>query len=259
MKRAINDGHTQMKIRLTNPGTSAPPTPRCSQGIERLAGGKRRSDEADGVSHGGYAEDEQGPGGAKEAMKALFPMFVKLEGRSCLVVGAGKTGEAKIASLLSCGARVHVVALAGTERVEAWHRERALQWEARAFHPSDLDGAFLVVAATNSSETNQNIFHEARQRQIPCNAVDDPAHCDFFYPAVVRRGPLQIAISTAGFSPALAQRLRRQLEQQFAPEYGAWIEELGRYRRQLFAQDLRPPERRRLLHLAASHDPGSMK
>ena len=192
-------------------------------------------------------------------MKALFPMFVKLAGRSCLVVGAGKTGEAKIASLLGSGAHVRVVALAATERIEAWHRERVLQWEARAFRPSDLDGAFLVVAATSSARTNGHIFREARQRQIPCNAVDDPAHCDFFYPAVVRRGPLQIAISTAGFSPALAQRLRRQLEQQFAPEYGAWLEELGRYRRQLFAQDLRPPERRRLLHLAAGHDPGSMK
>lgn len=191
-------------------------------------------------------------------MKALFPMFVKLDGRSCLVAGAGKAGEAKIASLLGSGARVRVVALAATEQVEAWHRERALEWEARAFDPSDLDGVFLVVAATNSAETNEHIFREARQRQIPCNAVDDPAHCDFFYPAVVRRGPLQIAISTAGFSPALAQRLRLQLEQQFGPEYGGWLEELGRYRRQLFAQDLRPAERRRRLHLAASSQPGRM-
>ncbi len=119
---------------------------------------------------------------------------------------------------------------------------------------SDLDGIFLVIAATNSSDVNAAIFHEARQRNILCNVVDDPEHCDFYYPAVVRRGDLQLAISTNGQSPALAQRIRRELEMQFGPEYARWLEELGRDRQQLFASKMDPEQRRRLLHELASRE-----
>ena len=182
-------------------------------------------------------------------------MFLKLEGRNCLVAGAGSVGEPKIASLIGAGARVRVVSLQVTEQVKAWHREGKILLERRAFEVSDLERTFLVIAATNSAETNQIVFREAQQRGILCNAVDDPAHCDFFYPAVVRRGRLQIAISTAGLSPALAQRLRRELELRFGEEYGDWLEELGTYRRQLFARDMEAEERRQLLHLAATRFP----
>jgi siroheme synthase-like protein len=181
-------------------------------------------------------------------------MFVKLEGRRCLVVGAGKVGEPKIASLIACGARVRVVALAATEQVEAFHRDKVISLERRAFDVSDLDGVFLVVAATNCVATNELIFRQGQHRRILCNVVDDPAHCDFFYPAVVRRGPLQIAISTAGRSPALAQRLRREFETQFGEEYGEWLEELGRDRQQLFNRGIAAEERRRLLHDSASRE-----
>jgi precorrin-2 dehydrogenase/sirohydrochlorin ferrochelatase len=181
-------------------------------------------------------------------------MFVKLDDRSCLVVGAGTVGEPKIASLLACGARVRVVAPRVSEQVKTWHREKTIAWERRAFEPSDLNGVFLVIAATNSRETNQLIFREAQRRKILCNVVDDPPHCDFFYPAIVRRGQLQIAISTAGLSPALAQRLRRDLEVQFGQEYGNWLEELGRYRHELLASDLAEQERRDLLHLSVSKE-----
>lgn len=190
-------------------------------------------------------------------MPNLFPMFFKLEGRNCLVVGAGKVGEPKIASLIGAGARVRVVSLASTEQVKAWHREGLIALEIRGFEASDLEGSFLVIAATNSPQTNEFVFHEAERQRILCNVVDDPTHCDFFYPAVVRRGKLQIAISTSGLSPALAQRLRRELEVQFGEEYGEWLEELGRYRRELFAEDLDVEERRRLLHLAASEPESS--
>jgi precorrin-2 dehydrogenase/sirohydrochlorin ferrochelatase len=181
-------------------------------------------------------------------------MFVKLDGRSCLVVGAGKVGEPKIASLLACGACVHVVALEATEQVQTWDREGTITWERRAFEPSNLDGVFLVIAATNSREINDLIFREAQRRRILCNVVDDPPRCDFFYPAIVRRGQLQIAISTAGLSPALAQRLRRDLEAQFGREYADWLEELGRYRQELLASDLAAQERRALLHLSVSKE-----
>jgi precorrin-2 dehydrogenase / sirohydrochlorin ferrochelatase len=184
----------------------------------------------------------------------LFPMFMKLEGRSCLVVGAGAVGEPKISSLITAGASVRVVALQATAAVAEWAQCGAITWEARAFNSSDLDSIFLVIAATNSSDMNAAIFHQARQRNILCNVVDDPEHCDFYYPAVVRRGDLQLAISTNGQSPALAQRIRRELEMQFGPEYGAWLEELGRARQQLFASKIDPEQRRRLLHELASRE-----
>ena len=185
---------------------------------------------------------------------SLFPMFLKLEGRSCLVVGAGKIAESKIRSLLTAGANVRVIAPSATPAVIAWERAGVLDRHAREFEPADLDGAFLVVAATSSIQVNDRVFREAQARQILCNVVDDPERCDFYYPAVVRRGDLQVAISTAGKSPALAQRLRREFEAQLAPIYAGWIEELGRVRKQLFARSLDVDERRKLLHELASRE-----
>src|SRR5690242_8799454 len=144
-------------------------------------------------------------------MGTLFPMFLKLEGRHCLVVGAGNIAESKIASLLEAGAEVVVVAPQGTEQVQVWERQGRLVWHRRTFQELDLEGCFLVVGATSSVQVNDVVYRQAKARDVICNVVDDPPRCDFYYPAVVRRGPLQIAISTSGFSPALAQRLRREL------------------------------------------------
>ncbi|MBS1849531.1 MAG: bifunctional precorrin-2 dehydrogenase/sirohydrochlorin ferrochelatase [Acidobacteria bacterium] len=185
---------------------------------------------------------------------SLFPIFLKLQGRSCLVVGAGRIGEPKIQSLVAAGAKVRVVAPLATAQVADWAEAGALRWEQREFRSTDLEGVFLVIAATASPEVNAAVFQEAQARHILCNAVDDPEHCDFYYPAVVQRGDLQVAISTAGHSPALAQRLRRELEEQFGPEYEAWVEQLGTIRQQLFASNMDPEERRRLLHELASQE-----
>lgn len=182
----------------------------------------------------------------------LFPMFLKLEGRNCLVLGAGSVGETKIRSLLDCGARVHVVAPAASQAVRDWAERGELTWAARNYEPSDLDGVFLVVAATSSAEVNHEIYRDAQGRGILCNVVDDPPYCDFYYPAVVRRGQLQIAISTAGLSPALAQRIRKQFEEQFPPAYGTWLENLGQQRESLFRQGGDPEARRKTLHEIAS-------
>ena len=184
----------------------------------------------------------------------LFPMFLKLEGRSCLVVGAGKIGESKIRSLLAARAKVRVIAPWATPAVEAWERAGVLTRQAREFEAVDLDSTFLVVAATSSIKVNDQVYREAHRRQVLCNVVDDPERCDFYYPAVVRRGDLQVAISTAGKSPALAQRLRREFEAQLAPVYAGWIEELGRIRKQLFGRKLDPEHRRKLLHQLASRE-----
>lgn len=185
-------------------------------------------------------------------MTALFPMFVKLRGRRCLVVGGGAIAEGKIESLLACGANVVVVAPEVTEKLADWSREECLVWYARRFQPADLENAFLVVAATGVDAVNESVFREAEARGIMCNAVDEPERCHFYYPAVVRRGPLQIAISTSGLSPALAHRLRIELEQQFGPEYEAWLQELGALRRLVFAERDDPRRRARILQRLAS-------
>jgi precorrin-2 dehydrogenase/sirohydrochlorin ferrochelatase len=183
---------------------------------------------------------------------SLFPMFLKLEDKRCLVVGAGKIGESKIRSLLVAHARVRVIAPSATPTVSAWAQAGVLDWEARAFQAEDLNSIFLVVGATSSIEVNDAVYREAQARHILCNIVDDPERCDFYYPSVVRRGDLQVAISTAGHSPALAQRLRREFEAQLAPVYAGWLEELGRTRKELFARPLEPERRRTMLHSAAS-------
>ena len=185
-------------------------------------------------------------------MKTLFPMFMKLEGRQCLVVGAGTIGEPKIRGLLPTGAKIRVVALEASEAVREWARSGEITLEERAFVLPDLDGAFLIVVATSSRELNEFIFLEAQSRNILCNVVDVPEQCDFYYPAVVQRGDLQIAISTSGQSPSLAQRIRQQLESQFGPGYAQWVAELGETRRRVLASDLDSERKRQLLQSLAS-------
>jgi precorrin-2 dehydrogenase / sirohydrochlorin ferrochelatase len=184
----------------------------------------------------------------------LFPMFLKLSGRPCLVVGAGTVARSKIASLLEVGGRVRVVAPEATPQVRSWARSNKVEWHQRPFQPDDLEGVFLVVAATSSTGLHQRIFEEARRRGVLCNIVDVPALCDFYYPSVVQRGALQIAISTAGRSPAVAQRLRKQLEDQFGPEYEEWVGQLGEARDKLFSTKLDQEERKRRLHELASEE-----
>ena len=184
----------------------------------------------------------------------LFPMFLKLSARPCLVVGAGAVAESKIASLLEAGGRVRVVAPEATPQVRSWAQSNTIEWRQRPFQPDDLDGMFLVVAATSSTELHERIFDEATRRGVLCNIVDVPPLCDFYYPSVVQRGALQIAISTAGLSPALAQRLRKQLEDQFGPEYEEWLMRLGEAREKLHSAKMDPEERKRLLHQDASEE-----
>ena len=144
----------------------------------------------------------------------LFPLFLKLEGKQCLVVGAGAVGLEKVESLLRCGASIRVVAPQAVARVQQLNSRGEIEWLARCYEPEDEDGCDLVIAATNDREVNQAVFEEASRRSILCNTADDPPLCDFFFASIVQRGDLQIAISTAGESPALAQRLRREIDAQ---------------------------------------------
>ncbi len=187
-------------------------------------------------------------------MSSLFPMFMKLEGKQCLVVGAGKVGEPKIGGLIETGARIRVIAIKASETVREWANAGKIELELRPFTGDDLGGMFLLIVATASRVLNETIYREAQRRGVLCNVVDDPPHCDFFYPAVVRRGDLQIAISTAGQSPSLAQKLRRQLEQQFVPGYAEWVAELGETRRLVLASDLNRERKLELLHSLANQE-----
>lgn len=187
-------------------------------------------------------------------MPSLFPMFMKLEDRRVLVVGAGKVGESKIAGLLDTGALVKVVAREASEAVVQWARAGLIELEERAFTTEDLADVFLAVVATSSPILNELIFTEAQSRSVLCNVVDVPEQCDFFYPAVVKRGDLQIAISTSGQSPSLAQRLREQLEEQFGAAYTEWVAELGATRREVLKSNLPQEQKRELLKSLASRE-----
>lgn len=187
-------------------------------------------------------------------MTSLFPMFMKLEGRQVLVVGAGKVGEPKIAGLLDTGANIRVVAREASVAVSEWALEGKLVLELRSFSPDDLDGVFLAVVATSSRSLNEHIYHEGHRRGVVCNVVDVPDLCNFFYPAVVHRGDLQIAVSTNGQSPSLAQKIRQQLEKQFGPGYAAWVAELGETRKLILASDLDKERKLDLLHSLVSRE-----
>ncbi len=187
-------------------------------------------------------------------MASLFPLFLKLEGRRCLVVGAGKVAEQKIGPLLASGTDVLVVAPEGARTVRQLAKNGRLQWEQRGFVPGDLNGVTLVVTATGDRALNQEIFRLAGERNVLCNAVDEPENCNFYYPSIVRRGDLQIAISTGGNSPALAQRLRTELEEQFPEEYESWLAWLGKVRGLFFRAKVEPQLRVRALHRVASRE-----
>jgi siroheme synthase-like protein len=183
---------------------------------------------------------------------SLFPAFLRLQKRLVVVIGGGAIATDKIPALLQTGARVRVISPKVTPKIAEWVRNREVEWLPKLFDGDDLSGAFLVVAATALRDLNESVFLQADARNILCNAVDDIDHCHFFYGSIVQRGDLQIAISTNGKSPALAQRLRKELEQQFGPEYAMWLEWLGAAREVLRAQATEPEAVKQWLHLLAS-------
>ena len=182
----------------------------------------------------------------------LFPIFLKLEGRKCVVVGGGAIAEQKLTSLLEAGASVIVIAPAATAAIQQYAEEGAIAWKKKTFEPVDLDGALLAVSATADRQVDERVYREAERLGVLCNAVDDPPRCHFYYPSVIRRGDLQIAISTNGKSPALAQRLRKELEVTFDSSYEQWLEWLGRVRELYFNSPIEPGTRVHSLHRISS-------
>jgi uroporphyrin-III C-methyltransferase/precorrin-2 dehydrogenase/sirohydrochlorin ferrochelatase len=182
---------------------------------------------------------------------SMLPIFLKLTGRNCLLVGAGNVALDKIGSLLSTGLRLRVIAPDAKPEIRQLAIEGRLEWIERRFEDSDLYGNFLVIAATDAPDVNASIYQGCITRNIPCNSVDDIPNCDFFFGSVVSRGNLQIAISTTGESPAVAQRLRREIDAQLPEDLGAWLEHLGQLRREVLEIHPRSDARRLLLHQLA--------
>jgi precorrin-2 dehydrogenase/sirohydrochlorin ferrochelatase len=156
----------------------------------------------------------------------LYPLSLKLNGRPCLVVGGGAVAERKVASLLECGADVTVVAPDATDQIRS--ASGRIKFIERPFELSDVAGALLVIAATNNPGVNSAVADAARASGALVNVVDVPDLCDFYVPALVTRGDLQITVSTGGASPALAKRIRIDLDRQFGPEFEAYLELLAR-------------------------------
>jgi siroheme synthase-like protein len=144
---------------------------------------------------------------------------LRLTGRRCLVVGGGDVGLEKVEGLLACDGDVTLVAPEAHPELVQLALEGSIRWERREYRESDLEGTFMVIAATNDSEVNIGVFNDAERRAMLVNVVDVPPLCNFILPAIVRTGPLAIAISTAGASPALAKRMKREIDSMFGEPY----------------------------------------
>ncbi|MGE5111618.1 MAG: bifunctional precorrin-2 dehydrogenase/sirohydrochlorin ferrochelatase [Acidobacteriaceae bacterium] len=175
--------------------------------------------------------------------RRLFPLFLKLDNRKCLVVGGTSLLVPKIQALTETGASVRVVATELDAEFRALAAEGRVSIDQRRFEARDLEGVVLVIAADRDQSLNEFVSREAQARGVLCNVVAQPALCQFYYPAIVRRGQLQIAISTGGSSPSLASAIRADLEQQFHPEYAEWVAALGAARDRILRTH--PPSERR--------------
>jgi precorrin-2 dehydrogenase / sirohydrochlorin ferrochelatase len=164
---------------------------------------------------------------------SYYPIFADLKDKKTVVVGAGNVGQRKIENLLKHGAKVSVVSREVTSGLSRLMKERKITYLGREFHEEDLNGAFLVIAATDDPSLNHSVSASARKKGILVNAVDQPVDCTFIVPSILMRGDLVIAISTSGRSPALAKRIREDLENRYGLEYQAFLVLLGKLREEV--------------------------
>jgi len=179
---------------------------------------------------------------------------VNLDGRRCVVVGGGEVAERKVLALLECGARVRVISPKLTPELQKLASANAFEHLDREWQSGDLEACLLAFAATDDPEVGRAIAGEARARRVPINVADEPELCDFIMPSVVRRGDLQIAISTSGASPALASRIRRDLQAIIGPEYETVTEIIRAARTYVRTQQHDSRRRARILQAIAASD-----
>ncbi len=174
----------------------------------------------------------------------LYPIFLDLQGRKCVVVGGGRVATRKAQALQAAGAQVQVV---GPKLETSLETLAGVTCHRQAYQASVLEGACIVIACTDDPDVNKSVYEDCRAKGIWCNVVDDPVRCDFHVPAVVRRGRLQIAVSTGGASPSLAGTIGRGLAEKFGPEFEAWLEALWQLRQQAMDRISNPARRRTVL------------
>jgi precorrin-2 dehydrogenase/sirohydrochlorin ferrochelatase len=165
-----------------------------------------------------------------------YPIFLKVENRTCLVVGGGEVGARKVKTLLSCGASVALVSPEVVEWLEEKIEEGIVHLVGKHYEEKQLEGCFLVIAATDDLELNSRIAKDAEKRGLLCNVVDYPQEGNFILPALIQRGALIVAISTSGKSPALARQIRQDLGQLFGAEYAEFLEIMGAVRTRLLRE-----------------------
>lgn len=174
-----------------------------------------------------------------------YPIFLDLRNRKCVVVGGGTVAERKARSLLASGARVWVIAPAISDSLEGLAADGRIHLLRRDFHRSDVDGAALAFAATDIGPVNDEVARAAAERGIPVNRADPAGAGNFAVPSTLRRGRLQVAVSTGGASPAYARMVRRHLEEVLGPEHGGMVEVLARLRPRVLARFPESPARRK--------------
>ncbi len=175
-----------------------------------------------------------------------YPVFLDLKNVACLVVGGGQVGERKIKTLQSCAAEVFLVSRDLTPYLEEEVGQGRIELLAQDYQTRHLSGKFLVIVATDDPMLNARIGREARERGMLCNVVDKPQECNFILPSLVSRGDLTIAVSTAGKSPALAKRIRQDLEKEFREIYGPYLELLGQIRNEILSRQMSQSENQKI-------------
>lgn len=187
-------------------------------------------------------------------MAHLYPIFLNLENKPCLIVGGGKVAERKAESLLEYRARIVLVSPKAEESIQNWADQGLLSWIPREFEKQDLEDIFMVFIATDTAEINQQIAALCRERSIMVNAVDDPPNCDFYVPSVLRRNSLALAISTEGKSPLYAARLKRELANIISEEHGQYVEILGDLREKVKDSGLDIDQRKKIFSRLVDSD-----
>ena len=177
-----------------------------------------------------------------------YPISVDLQGKAVVVIGGGTVAQRKIETLLEYGAVVNVVSRQLTPALNRYLEEGKIKFLGEEFRESHLNGVFMVIASTDDVSLNHRISQEARKKGLLINAVDQPSDCNFIVPAILQRGDLLIAVSTSGKSPALAKKVRKDLEDQFGLEYGTLLVIMGNLRKEILSRGLSQDENSRIFH-----------
>ncbi len=188
---------------------------------------------------------------SEDSQVKYYPLFIDLKGKKVVVVGGGRVAERKVRDLVATGADVSLVSPDLTPGLKELVDAGVVQHLMEPFSPEHLQGAWLIIAATNDPNAQRRIFDEATARRIFCNVVDQPELCSFIVPASVRRGDLCISISTSGSSPALARKIRKELERVFGPVYATYVSMIGKLRQVIMDQIPPGEERKDLLQRLA--------